>query len=145
MAVRAQIRVPRKLHGIRPSDDRPLTVAVPLPPECMWPNARSHWKAKMGPKKKQREDAALSIRGTLFELHRQPPLWSCAECQCTFYMPRKRDSDNCLAAMKASFDALADAGVIANDSGLIHLPVKQITGKAAKGERKVVLVITRRV
>jgi hypothetical protein len=53
------------------------------------------------------------------------PPWTSACCQATFFFEyrRVRDRDNCLAALKSAFDGLADAGVIANDAGLIHLPV----------------------
>jgi Holliday junction resolvase RusA-like endonuclease len=124
-----------------------IEITLPLPPKEMCPNARKHWRAKMKPKKKQREDAFHAARYRLMcsrEFMNGPPRWRFAECQATFYMPRRRDGDNLIAWLKATFDGLQDAGIIENDGNFIHLPPKQITAKAANGERKVVLVITER-
>jgi len=38
---------------------------------------------------------------------------------------RRRDRDNLLASLKPAFDGLADAGVVGNDSGMVHMPVEQ--------------------
>jgi Holliday junction resolvase RusA-like endonuclease len=48
-----------------------------------------------------------------------------ATAQVTFYFDskRRRDPDNALAAMKAAFDGMVDAKIIADDSRLVHLPV----------------------
>lgn len=113
-----------------------VVVTLPLPPQANYPNSRTHWKAKMKPKKQQRTDAYYAA------LSRSPPKWNRATCQATFYLPRRRDSDNLLAWLKSSFDGLEDAGIIANDRGLIHLPVEQVTAKAANGRREVVITIT---
>jgi Holliday junction resolvase RusA-like endonuclease len=55
----------------------------------------------------------------------QPPRWRTANAQVTFYAPdrRRRDGDGILASLKATFDGIADAGVIVDDSGFIHHPV----------------------
>ena len=46
--------------------------------------------------------------------------------QATFYFRdlRRRDRDNLLASLKAAFDGLADAHILEDDSGLVHLPVR---------------------
>jgi Holliday junction resolvase RusA-like endonuclease len=41
---------------------------------------------------------------------------------------RRRDGDNALASLKAAFDGLVDAGILADDSGVTHLPVIFKTG-----------------
>lgn len=118
-----------------------LTIALPLPPEVLHPNGRTknhRWRASEV--KKYRNACSLSASGTLWEQRLSAPIWKSAEVQCTFYMPRRRDADGLLSWMKAGFDGLQGT-VIENDSGFVHLPPVQITGKAAKGERKVVLVI----
>ena len=38
---------------------------------------------------------------------------------------RRRDRDNLLASLKPAFDGIADARVVTNDSGMIHMPVEQ--------------------
>jgi len=42
-----------------------------------------------------------------------------------FKTRRRRDRDNLLASLKPAFDGLADAGLVVDDSGLIHMPVEQ--------------------
>jgi hypothetical protein len=120
-----------------------ITITIPLPPKQMHPNARSHWRAKMKPKAQQRVEAmwagqsACGGRG-------KGPRWKMAEVQATWYLARQNDQDNLLAWLKGTFDGLADAGIVDNDRGFVFMPPVQVTGKAAKGERKVVLVITPR-
>jgi Holliday junction resolvase RusA-like endonuclease len=123
-----------------------ITVTIPLPPQAMYPNARKHWKAKMKPKAEQRRDAKLASLDAIRQRGRNPcgPMWKLAECQATFYLERRRDGDNLIAWLKATFDGLEDAGIVENDGNFIHLPPKQVTGKHANGERKVVLTITPR-
>ena len=36
---------------------------------------------------------------------------------------RRRDRDNCLASLKATFDGLTDSGLLVDDSGITHLPL----------------------
>ena len=42
-----------------------------------------------------------------------------------FRTRRRRDRDNLLASLKPAFDGIADARVVANDAGMIHMPVEQ--------------------
>ena len=57
-----------------------------------------------------------------------------------FKTRRRRDRDNLLASLKAAFDGLADAGLVADDSGLIHMPVEQYIDRA---DPRVELVVER--
>jgi len=120
-----------------------VKIDLPLPPDEVYPNARPHWSAKSRATKKQRQAAAILARqATQFRCYGFP--WKAATVQATFYRGRRIDTDNALASLKASFDGLADAGIIANDSGLTHLPVVQVTGKATGGRRGVELRIVNR-
>lgn len=122
-----------------------ITITLPLPPQAMYPNARKHWKAKMAPKRQQRNDAYTAAIDAMFCRNgKGRPYWQLAECQATFYLERRRDGDNLIAWLKATFDGLEDAGIVENDGNFIHLPPKQVTGKQTNGERKVVLTITER-
>jgi crossover junction endodeoxyribonuclease RusA len=117
-----------------------VNIDLPLPPKETNPNARSHWRPKAAATKRQRSAAAVLARqATQFACYGFP--WKAATVQATFYRGRRIDADNALASLKASFDGLADAGIIANDSGLTHLPVVQVTGKATGGRRGVELRI----
>lgn len=119
-----------------------LEVTLPLPPKALHPNARKHWRAKMKPKKQQRADAFWAAYAAIGM--RNYPQWKLAEIQSTWYLARRNDQDNLIAWLKATADGLADAKVVGDDRGFIWLPPQQITGKAAKGERKVVLEIRER-
>lgn len=119
-----------------------ITIELPLPPKEMRPNARCHWRAKMGPKKQQRHEAWLGAMSALNGA--RPPKWELAEVQATFYSARKSDSDNLVAWCKATSDGLEDAGIVANDSGFIWLPPKQVLDPKHDGKRGLVLTITPR-
>ena len=51
--------------------------------------------------------------------------------RCVFFWGtrRKRDKDNALASLKAAFDGLVDAGIVADDVGLTHEPVEFRTSR----------------
>ena len=51
--------------------------------------------------------------------------WREATCQVHWYArdQRRRDKDNALASLKATFDGLVDAGLLHDDSALTHLPL----------------------
>ncbi len=121
-----------------------ITLELPHPGNACNPNTRSHWAVKAKAVKAMREAAASIAAYELRKLNSRPPMWQRAEVQATFYRPGKRarqmDSDNCISSLKGCLDGLQDAGIVANDSGLTHLPPIQVTGDAAD-ERKLVLVI----
>lgn len=99
-----------------------ITISIPLPHRALTPNYGVHWGTKARHTKSYR---ALAMMTTLSVLKRtRPPGWLKAECQVkAFYaVNRRRDADNLIASLKSAFDGIADTGVIANDSGLIHLP-----------------------
>lgn len=99
-----------------------LVVTLRLPPRILSPNARPHWAAKARAVRQYREAAYL-----LALAERPPRPMRRARVTATFYFPsrRRRDPDNLLASLKPAFDGLADAGVVTDDSGLIHMPVEQ--------------------
>lgn len=99
-----------------------LSFTMPLPPKELSPNARVHWAKKFRAVREYRSLAKFHA-GIAGALCRGLP-WERAEVSLTFYFPHKRvrDGDNAIASMKAAFDGMSDAGVIANDSGLTHLP-----------------------
>jgi len=57
---------------------------------------------------------------------RSRPRWVEAKVWSVFFCKTKRtrDRDNALASMKSAFDGITDAGIMANDSGMIHMPVR---------------------
>lgn len=101
---------------------RTLTIILPIPFPELWPNARPHFHAKARATKRYRK---LSHLVALSEGNRER--WGepakAVTIRATFFLPcRKRDPDNCIAALKAAFDGLADAKIIANDRDLTILP-----------------------
>jgi Holliday junction resolvase RusA-like endonuclease len=89
--------------------------------------------------KQARNDSRLATLNVM--LGWRDDCWESASVQATFYFrdKRRRDRDNLLASLKAYFDGLADSGLIANDSGLTHLPVKVELDKV---NPRVVLTVT---
>ena len=102
-----------------------VTITLPLPPRELSPNARVHHMVKAKAVRRYRRAAwacALEAQAPLFG---RRPRWAAAKASATFYFPDRwqRDADNLLASLKAAFDGLADAGLIADDAGLTHAPV----------------------
>tara|TARA_B110000444_G_C18724334_1_gene540068 strand:+ start:102 stop:485 length:384 start_codon:yes stop_codon:yes gene_type:complete len=100
----------------------PIDFEMPLPPRELQPNHRCHWRAKARAVKLYRNVACGVVLGTFIP---NEPLGSLL-VQATFYhaSKRRRDRDNLLASLKAAFDGMTDAGLVADDSLMVHLPVK---------------------
>lgn len=110
-----------------------ITITLSLPPRELSPNytvgsrgGRLGKAAKIRAYRRNAGYIALAARG------RHTLAWPTATAQATFYnkINRRRDADNALASLKAAFDGIRDAGVIADDSGLTHLPVVFAVDKA---------------
>lgn len=116
-------------HG---EGDQTLTIVLPLPATALMPNARAHYR----PKAKATADARLLAAQTAviagYELfgNTAPPEFPLEEAVAavTWKLGGRRstppDRDNALAACKAYFDGLTDAGLLTDDRGLIHLPLE---------------------
>lgn len=117
-----------------------IELTLPLPDKVLHPNGRTRsFQKRARLVKKARSDAALVGRSVFSG---EP--FESADVHATFYMPRRMDGDNLNAWLKSYLDGLQDAGIVQNDSALRLLAPAQITGKSAKGERKVVLTVDRR-
>ena len=102
-----------------------ITITVPLPAKQLSPNSRCHWARKAEAVKNARQAAhILSLQELALHLT-SPPLWAKAMSQLVFFFKanRRHDPDNLLASVKSYFDGIADAGIMADDSGLGHHPV----------------------
>jgi len=100
-----------------------ITFQLPLPPKECSPNWRGHWAVKAKAVKAYR---TLTAAVALTESDGDRPRWKRAMSQLRFFFrdQRARDADNLLASMKAAFDGLTDAGILADDAGLGHWPVQ---------------------
>lgn len=100
-----------------------LLIALPLPPKACSPNARCHWAAKSRAVKQARQDgwlaAVAAMRATAW-YGGVPPRWENAKATVRYFTRTKHrmDPDNAISILKAVFDGLADAGIVANDRGL---------------------------
>lgn len=115
-----------------------LNLTIPLPPSAVKPNARVHWAKKARATKSYRRTAWAAAVATI---KGPPPRWLQARVQVTYYSRTAihPDPDNIIASLKAAFDGIADAGVIANDKGL--WPERPVIRKDSKNAR-VELTIT---
>jgi hypothetical protein len=107
---------------------KPIVIDLPLPPDCLHPNARPHWRAKAKAAKACREHACLVARTV-----RPKVPFKAASYRLTFWLARKRDYDGLLSWLKSAIDGLADGGIIANDSefrpdGIVRYSGKKQTG-----------------
>ena len=102
-----------------------ITLTVPIPDRCLSPNSRAHWSRKAKATREARLRRLLSGQlKAMREAGIKPPQWDLAETRVTFYWPtaHRRDADNAMRRMKPMRDGLEDAGVVADDAGLIHWP-----------------------
>ena len=101
-----------------------ITLTVPIPDRCLSPNSRAHWSRKAKATRGARLGAYFRAVKAMREAGIKPPQWDLAETRVTFYWPtaHKRDADNAMRRMKPVWDGLEDAGVVADDAGLIHWP-----------------------
>lgn len=98
-----------------------LVVVLPLPRRELSPNARCHWHAKRRAAKAARATAhyaALQAGGDGLMLTAAR-----IDIRAFHKTTRRRDRDNIIASCKAYFDGLADARLIADDSGFTLGPV----------------------
>ena len=105
-------------------------LSLSLPPKVLSPNARPrHWAERARAVRTYRRESALLTRQALGR--RAKPRWEQATCQATYFGRTKHrpDSDNILAMLKPAFDGLTDAGLLADDRDLIHLPVDRQTDR----------------
>jgi crossover junction endodeoxyribonuclease RusA len=101
-----------------------IKVFLPLPPDCLRPNARPHWARKAAATQKARGDACIAT----IAAGSRGFTWKAPTLQPTFFFAtnRKRDSDNLRGWLKATQDGIADA-LRVNDKIIAMLdPVEEI-------------------
>lgn len=85
-----------------------MIVDLPYPHKALWPNGRAHWAAKAREVKKHRHWAYVAARAAKPIYTGDTPI---AVSLTVHGKPRgvMPDKDNCIAAMKAYQDGIADA------------------------------------
>lgn len=113
-----------------------FVVELPWPVKQLWPNPPAHWRSKIGPTKKAREDAAMALvaaggKGAGKE-------WKRASLSFVFHPKTTRTPDrtNCAASMKAVEDGIADA-LFMNDKDFV---CRYEIGEPVKGGLVVVII-----
>lgn len=114
--------------------DAAIAVTLPLPPKELAPNARAHYMARARATERYRDLAAWRSRAEILRLRIEPPRWAAATVQVrySFQVRRRRDGDNLLCSLKAAFDGLQAAGIVADDSGITYLPVAVTVDREAE-------------
>lgn len=101
-----------------------LLLTVSIPPRTLSANARAHWAVKMKATKKTRIESWASVQIAMHEQQVKGG-WKTADCQVVWFArdARRRDKDNLLHSLKATFDGLVDGGLLVDDAGITHLPL----------------------
>ena len=123
-----------------------ITIELPLPPGALAPNRRPHWRQKAHAIGQYRGAARIVALSKMNACVRIPAgsefPWSNASARVVWnHSGQQPDRDNALASLKAAFDGIADAGVIANDRELVHLPMTMI--KVDRGNEGVLIFVER--
>jgi hypothetical protein len=120
---------------------------IPMPPKQTHPNGRAHFRTKAKYVKRQREEGFIAAIEALSKARSisAKPRWKVATIQATFYKPgaqaRVADGDGLNSWLKATADGFQDAGIVANDSGFIWLPAREIFGRDAGTRPQVVITV----
>lgn len=98
------------------------TITVPIPHKSLNPNDGAHWRTAQPHKKRARENGYLAALASPLKL----AMLDKAEVHVVFYHKenRTRDGDNFQRMLKSTFDGIAHAGVIKDDSGFRHYPIE---------------------
>ena len=121
-----------------------ITVTLSLPDRRLSPNYTvGSFRGRMGKANAIKKYRQAAHAAGIIASHGERLKWKEATVEATFYFKqdRRRDGDNLQGSLKAAFDGLADAGVVSNDSGFRHQPVKQAKDKA---NPRVEITITRK-
>ena len=128
-----------------------MEVKLGLPLQGLSPNTRNNWRYEAQAKKDYRNEAAKEMIGVLNRISPRPSIpLAGAKVSYVFHQKRApkygdgrvcfRDKDNAIAAMKSAQDALADAGIVKNDSQVTLGDVVLLTAKESEG-RFVIMTI----
>lgn len=83
------------------------TITLPWPDKALSPNARKHYMAHSGAKKRAKRDGYYAAKAS----NVYPPADGRIPIELHFWPPteRRRDEDNLIARMKATLDGIAEA------------------------------------
>lgn len=117
-------------------NDKVYRFEFPFPAIVMHPN---HASSRMAVARAKAGYKALIHALTLNQLSGEKPMLKYARMDTTwqFKQNRNRDRDNLLCWFKTGIDAITEAGMFENDSGVVHMPARIVI---VKGESERVLV-----
>lgn len=117
-----------------------VTITLGLPPRCLQPNERPHWRKKAKATKSYRRAAyVLALEAAV-----ESAPWERATIQATFFhkVNRKRDDINFMDALKPAYDGLVGAGLLVDDDSE-HLTTLPCSFQIDKTNPRVELRIAR--
>ena len=93
-----------------------VVLDLPMPPKELSPNHRGHWR-EIAPIRRDYRELCRLLAQNMMQHGGKYPLPGPVVAEVTFTFPnrRRRDQDNALAALKACWDGLVDAGLLADD------------------------------
>lgn len=92
-----------------------IKVTVSIPPRCLSPNSRAHWRTTTSAKKRVRNEMALMLRLAIAEAAHWPYVRMDVEWIGKTANVKRMDSDNAIATLKTHIDCLQAHGLIMND------------------------------
>ena len=104
------------------------TITLPIPHKCLSPN---HTVGSIGQRMQKSVETkklrALSAHAATDQLRGEQPRWTEATIRVTWFSKTARviDRDNIISYLKAAFDGLTDAGLLADDRDVTHLPPRR--------------------
>ena len=106
---------------------------IPRPPKSQSPNSRAHWRPRALDKKEYRETVEMLARNKA-----EGRDLKISKCKIVshwiFKRKARRDSDNLIGSLKAAFDALTRAGVLADDYEVEHGHPQQVVARDSPEE-----------
>jgi hypothetical protein len=117
-----------------------LSITVPFPPRCLWPNSRGQHRFKTDVRRAFKDECFVAAHAA--KAGRGPFPWPAAIMGARFYQPdaRSRDRDNANGSLKYAIDAIVNAGLLENDRDVSTLmPIMDID----KGNSRAVLTFVR--
>ncbi len=99
---------------------RSITLTFPWFPRELSPNARVHWAERAEATSLYREECGWMAKTQVQpnqDIHTDPPFSAPVLATTTFYVKdkRRRDMNNLDASLKAMWDGIVDAGILADD------------------------------
>ena len=121
-----------------------LIIVLPLPAKVLQPNCTiASWGGRMMKARATRKYKRLTREAVEDAKIESMPWWRCTVDAKFFYKTkRRRDQDNAMGSLKAAYDGIVDAGLVADDD-YEHMKRLYVDFEIDKKHPRVELTITR--